>query len=435
MDFCSEKELTAQTGHHKHDWPLVFVKELMDNALDASEEAGVAPEVTVRVDRRGITVADNGPGIPPETVAGVLDFGSRISSREAYVSPTRGAQGNALKTILAMPFVLHGHAGRVVVVARGVRHEITVRVDRIRQVPVIGHQQKDSDTGNDGTAVTVEWPDLACSILTGAEARFLQIADDFTFLNPHLTLTTDWHGRVTRTAAVCPGWQKWLPSDPTSPHWYTTESFARLVSGYLAHDEDHRQHRTVRELVAEFNGLSGTAKQKAVLAATGLARADLSALRNGDGPDQVRIAALLAAMRGQTRPVKPQALGVIGKENLARKFEALGCVRESFEYRKVMDVDDEGLPSVVETAFGWRGDEAEGGRRLVTGVNWSPGIVNPFRQLGKMGRSMDAVLTQMKATPSDPIIVVLHVACPRVQYTDRGKSAVVVRGGTGEMGE
>ena len=31
--------------------------------------------------------------------------------------------------------------------------------------------------------------------------------------------------------------------------------------------------RTVRELVAEFRGLSGTAKQKAVLGATGLARA------------------------------------------------------------------------------------------------------------------------------------------------------------------
>ena len=35
----------------------------------------------------------------------------RVSSREAYVSPTRGAQGNALKTIVAMPFVLDGERG------------------------------------------------------------------------------------------------------------------------------------------------------------------------------------------------------------------------------------------------------------------------------------------------------------------------------------
>ena len=40
MDFCSVKELQAQTGHAVAEWPLVIVKELVDNALDAGEEAG-----------------------------------------------------------------------------------------------------------------------------------------------------------------------------------------------------------------------------------------------------------------------------------------------------------------------------------------------------------------------------------------------------------
>src|SRR5262245_33027433 len=91
LDFCSEKELTAQTGHGIADWPLVAAKELIDNSLDACEESGVAPVVTVRVDAAGITVTDNGPGIPPETVEGVLDFSVRVSSREHCASPTRGA--------------------------------------------------------------------------------------------------------------------------------------------------------------------------------------------------------------------------------------------------------------------------------------------------------------------------------------------------------
>jgi DNA topoisomerase VI subunit B len=75
LDFFSEKELTAQIGHAKADWPLVVVKELIDNALDAAEDHGTAPEITVKVDKVGITVLDHGPGIPPDTVAGVLDFG------------------------------------------------------------------------------------------------------------------------------------------------------------------------------------------------------------------------------------------------------------------------------------------------------------------------------------------------------------------------
>jgi hypothetical protein len=34
----------------------------------------------------------------------------------------------------------------------------------------------------------VHWPDSACSILTDVKPQFLQIADDYTWLNPHLAL-------------------------------------------------------------------------------------------------------------------------------------------------------------------------------------------------------------------------------------------------------
>ena len=154
LDFASQKELTAQIGHPPGDWPLVIVKELIDNALDACEEAGIAPEIVVCVNENGITVGDNGPGLPPEVVEGVLDFSVRVSSREAYVAPDRGAQGNALKTLLAMPFALDGNAGRVEVEARGVRHVITFAVHAIRPVPDIRHERQEGLVKT-GTRVTV----------------------------------------------------------------------------------------------------------------------------------------------------------------------------------------------------------------------------------------------------------------------------------------
>ena len=45
MEFCTRRELINQTGHDVFDWPLVILKELVDNALDAAE-ASVAPVVS-----------------------------------------------------------------------------------------------------------------------------------------------------------------------------------------------------------------------------------------------------------------------------------------------------------------------------------------------------------------------------------------------------
>jgi hypothetical protein len=49
MEFCTKRELQNQTGHSVYEWPLVAPKEIMDNALDACEEAETAPVISVNV--------------------------------------------------------------------------------------------------------------------------------------------------------------------------------------------------------------------------------------------------------------------------------------------------------------------------------------------------------------------------------------------------
>jgi light-regulated signal transduction histidine kinase (bacteriophytochrome) len=106
------ERLVKMTGRPKHDWPRAVVKELVDNALDAAEMAGVAPEVAVGVDAVDggvhLSVGDNGAGITPDMVSRALDFGAFSSSKAVYRVPSRGQQGNALKTLIAMPFAM-GH--------------------------------------------------------------------------------------------------------------------------------------------------------------------------------------------------------------------------------------------------------------------------------------------------------------------------------------
>lgn len=423
LEFCSRKELELQTGHTAEQWPRVVAKELGDNALDACEEGGVAPDVTFAVSTASgsgaITVTDNGLGIPSETVASILDFNVRVSSREAYVSPTRGAQGNALKTIIAMPFALDGGNAATIIESRGVRHVISLSVDAVRQIPIVTHDQE--PCARKGTAVTVRWPESACSQLAAQRQQFLQLVLGYACINPHATFHFHWDNLHSSWTASDPDWTKWSPSDPTAAWWYDLPRFERLVAAYV-HDQPNR---TVREFVTEFRGLSGSAKVSALLATTDLTRVTLGELFQGGKPSP-RISHLLTAMRHSTNRVKPADLGIIGGENFARRFGEFGADIETFEYKRIERLDDAGVPTVIEAAFAYC--PKHGRRLLLTGINWSPGIVNPFRQLGAGGEGLERVLTGQRAESTDPIIVAVHLASPVITYLDRGKSAIALRG-------
>jgi DNA topoisomerase VI subunit B len=96
-EFFEVRAPQAQTGQPSDSFGAVIVKELADNALDAAETAGVPPEVEITVRADGalqlVTVANNGPGMPPELIERILDYGVLVSDKSAYRSPTRGLQG------------------------------------------------------------------------------------------------------------------------------------------------------------------------------------------------------------------------------------------------------------------------------------------------------------------------------------------------------
>jgi DNA topoisomerase VI subunit B len=420
-EFCSQKELVAQTGHPVEQWPLVVLKELLDNALDACEEADIAPVINVAVNAGVITISDNGPGIAPETVKRLLDYNVRVSSREAYVSPTRGAQGNALKTLIAMAFALDGTVGETVIEAKDIRHTIRFGINGITREPQIEHTEEPGFV-HSGTSITVRWPDLACSELESAQDRFVQIAQDYTWINPHLTLDMAWTVaepcpyfgglvEVMHINASEPGWRKWKPSDPTSAHWYDVERLERLAGAYVSND----QNRTVRDFIADFRGMARSAKQKEVLDATGLSRKPLSDLFPNAKADKAAFVRLLDSLKSETEPVKPDKLGIIGRDNLDLIQDA---DPETFVYKCVKCDGD--LPAIIEVAFAYCPELSE--RRLVCGVNWSVGINNPFRDL-------HWTFEDLRVGPREPVYLIIHVAYPRVSYMDRGKGAVTFPSG------
>lgn len=161
MEFFTEKELQMQIGHDRELWAIALVKELIDNALDACETAGRAPEIVIATDAQAVSVLDNGPGLPLNALDRSLDYLVRVSDKNHYISPTRSQLGNALKCVWAAPFVYTGQRGRVDVITGGDVHQIDVELDRIAQQPALLRTVYPDGVVKNGTLVRMHWPDAA----------------------------------------------------------------------------------------------------------------------------------------------------------------------------------------------------------------------------------------------------------------------------------
>jgi DNA topoisomerase VI subunit B len=441
MEFCTKRELQNQTGHSVDEWPLVVLKEFIDNALDACEEAEIAPIISIAVDVEAgaITIEDNGAGIDSDTIKSILDYSIRVSSREAYVSPTRGAQGNALKTILAMGYVLdREEAGRdtdavgiTIIETRGIEHRIEFRVDHINNQPKISHDIAPSPV-RVGTKITLKWSKSSLEhLLWDGGESFQGLAESYSWFNPHLTLQGIWNGeQFLKVTATDPNWEKWRPRNPTSPHWYDETRLQRYLAAHVARDRDLGRQRTVREFIAEFRGLSATAVQRQILEEVGCSHQSLAQFFGADRVNRKGIASLLASMRKHSKPVAPKHLGVIGAEHFKQRFLSAGGNADTFKYQRRKGMTDDGIPYVIEFAFGLHQhgltQEAKVSRKFVTGANWSAAIGNPFRAFGSTGEGLENTLAKVRANASQPVICALHLASAYIQYADRGKSSIIL---------
>ena len=217
-------------------------------------------------------------------------------------------------------------------------------------------------------------------------------------------------------------WRKWSPRDPTSAHWYTDERIRGLIAAYVAEERRGGRARTVREFVSEFAGLQGTAKQKVVTDAAGMGRAYLHDLVEDDDVSLDRVSPLLQAMQVASRPVKPAALGILGEPHVRRHLIREWTDPDSIKYRKVDGYLDNGLPVVIEMAFGWRTEECPTeGRRIIAGINWTPQFCS-FPELAQW-------LGEQRIDEDDPVVALAHLAMPRPDFTDRGKSRLALPSG------
>lgn len=422
-EFLEQRALQAQTGQPAARFGGVVVKELLDNALDACETAGVAPVVEVSVATgdavQRITVCDNGTGMPVGVVERILDFNVLVSDKAAYRSVTRGQQGNAVKTLLGIPRAL-GVSEPVVIEAHQVRHEIALSLDPGGGVEP--RHDKQASTRTVGTSVTVPLP----ASLTVDVAKWVK---DFAVLNPHAAIShlansADPENVVSYKPTAGDGWSKPLPTDPTSPHWYDNTALTRLVFAHIAAARNGGEDVPLGTFVRSFDGLKGTVKAKAVKAAVpGVER--LSDFR--DNPAAIGV--LLAAMREHAKVPKPTVLGSVGEDHIRACLDAWYGVKRLWYKRKRLD--HHGVPWVLEVAVATTHRPG----RVVYGANYSSTFSDPLaRTLLDAGEisttGAESFLRHCDAFPVDDNghlrAAVVHVICPAAEFLDKGKTALEV---------
>ncbi|MFO0692892.1 MAG: DNA topoisomerase VI subunit B [Polyangiales bacterium] len=243
---------------------LAAVKEAVDNALDACEEAGYLPEVTVAIeklgkDRHRVAVTDNGPGIVEAQVGrifGKLLYGSKFH----HPRQSRGQQGLGIAAAGMVAQLTTGAPVRIVTRTSPKKpaHELRVTIDTTHNRPVIRGPRETRFEAPHGTRVEL--------VLEGqyhhgphSIALFLKLTS---LANPHATLrlvepdgnTIVFERGVRRRPPLAPR---------VAPHPHGIEL------GRLAAMLKETHHRTLSGfLVDELAGI-GRARAEAIVQASG----------------------------------------------------------------------------------------------------------------------------------------------------------------------
>ncbi|MCD4825046.1 MAG: DNA topoisomerase VI subunit B, partial [Phycisphaerae bacterium] len=203
---------------------LTTVKEAVDNALDACEEAGILPEVEVDIQQVSdthylVAVQDNGPGIVKQQIPNI--FGKLLyGSKFHRLRMSRGQQGIGISAAGMYGLLTTGQPVRIIsrISSRAQAHHYTLKIDTRKNKPEIIRDEVVEWDAPHGTRVEIE--------LEAKYQRGRQSVDEYllqtAIANPHVTFAyTAPDGRVERYAAAT----KQLPPIPkeVKPHPHGVE--------------------------------------------------------------------------------------------------------------------------------------------------------------------------------------------------------------------
>ncbi len=404
---------------------VTAVKEGVDNALDACEEAEILPDIIVEVKSIGdqeykVSVEDNGPGIPKRKVANVfakLLYGSRFHD----IRQSRGQQGIGVSAV-----VMYGQlsTGKPTLVRSKIREkdyasELKITLDTKKNKPNILSQEvvlwEEKEHGT-------RFETCIEGLLRSGEHSVFEYLKNTAIVNPHTQITyiSD-DDRVVFKRAT-----DQLPpkTKAVKPHIEGIElgTFVKMVNST-------ERRRLSSFLVNEFSRISyRTVKDISKEADIG-ERARPSELDIEDCKKILKATANVKIMAPETDCLSPIKSMLIkkGLKNVLKgyqpEFYAPPTTREPCVYS--------GNPFQVEVGLVFGGDlPSDGPVKVLRYANRVPllykksacATTTAIKKIDWRIYGLDQ--RGGKGMPSGPAIILVHVASTRVPFTSEAKDAI-----------
>ena len=430
---------------------LTVVKEAVDNALDASEEAGILPEITVRLEALGegptppaasqatrfrVTVVDNGPGIVRQQIPRIfakLLYGSKFHR----LRMSRGQQGIGISAAGMYGQLTTGKPVKIIsrTGESSPAHYFEVQIDTKKNEPLILEKKEIRWETHRGTQVSIE--------LEGRYQKGRASVDEYMELssisNPHAQFTYHAPDGETR---VYPRTIHQLPDPPKEikPHPYGIElgmlmkmlqdTKSHWLSGFLSTDFSRVSTATAEE-ICKAAGLNPRKRPRDVVSA------DAERLYKA-----VQATKLMSPPTNCLSPIGEKAiLSGLYKQIKGDFYTAV--TRPPAVYRGNPFVIEAGLafgkgpeqasPAVVEQAPLAEGESREGTdnelARVIRFANRVPLVYQQsacatFKAVLDTTWRNYGVSQSRGAPPAGPMVVFVHMASVWVPFTSESKEAI-----------
>lgn len=403
---------------------LTTVKEAVDNALDACEEASILPDIAVLVkpvknaeDRFVVTVSDNGPGILPEQIELVfakLLYGSKFHR----LRQSRGQQGIGISAAGMYGQMTTGKPTiiRSRISAKHDAIEVGVRIDTAKNKPVrTRHQIIEWDRPH-GTEVSITLEARYSKGRTSVDAYLSQTA----VANPHVSIAyypPDQDEPILYQRAT-----RQLPDPPAEikPHPYGVElgtlmkmmksTTSTTLGAFLQKDFSRVSAKVAAEICA-------TAKLET--------RARVRALEHKSSEAVYKAIAATKIMNPSTSCLSP-----IGEELIEKGLQKEIGEAEFFVSRTRPPSVYRGNPFQIEVGVALGGslnaDEPVRVMRFANRVplQYQPGACAITKALQSVDWKGYGLQQPRGSIPVGPVIFMVHMASAWVPFTSESKEAI-----------